>query len=96
MTALLILSVFWIIYGTLGIFGIQNIPQRYKGSDFEKEYKKSRGIGWLLLGVPMFIFWLVVHNMDIANKVPFMIVMIVIALPAIIYDVVAERKFQNR
>ena len=40
MTVVLCLSVFWIIYGILGICGIQNIPEKYKGSDFEKEYKE--------------------------------------------------------
>jgi len=95
MTVLLCLSVFWIIYGMLGIFGIQNIPKKYKGSDFEKEYKRDRGISWLLLGIPMFVFWLVVHNMEIINNVPFVIIMIAIALPSIIYDFMAERKYQK-
>ena len=95
MTVVLCLSVFWIIYGMLGILGIQNIPEKYKDSDFEKEYKQYKGIGWLLLGIPMFVFWLVVHNMDISNKVPFVIVMIVIALPAVIYDFVGDRKYQK-
>ena len=40
MTVVLCLSVFWIIYGILGICGIQNIPEKYKGSDFEKEYNR--------------------------------------------------------
>lgn len=95
MTVVLCLSVFWIIYGMLGIFGIQNIPEKFRGSGFEKEYKRYRGIGWLLLGIPIFIFWIVVHNMDISNKVPFVIVMIVIALPAVIYDFVVVRKYQK-
>ena len=43
----------------------------------------------------MFVFWIVVHNMDISNKVPFVIVMIVIALPALIYDFVVGRKYQK-
>lgn len=95
MTVVLCLSVFWIIYGILGIFGIQIIPEKYKGSDFEKEYKRYRGIGWLLLGIPMFVFWLVVRNMYISNKMPFVIIMIVIALPAVIYDFVVDRKYQK-
>lgn len=95
MTVLLFLSLFWITYGTLGVFGIQNIPNKYHGSDFEKEYKRNRGIGWLLLGIPMFVFWLVVHNMGSLNMMPFVFIMIVIALPAVIYDFVVERKYQN-
>lgn len=95
MTVVLCLSVFWIIYGILGICGIQNIPEKYKGSDFEKEYKRYRGIGWLLLGIPMIVFWLVVHNVDISNKAPYVIVMIVIALPAVIFDFVVDRKYKK-
>ena len=43
----------------------------------------------------MFVFWLVVHNMEISNKVPFVIVMIIIALPAEIFDFVVDRKYKK-
>ena len=38
MDVLLIMSIFWIGYGILGIFGIQNIPAKYKGHSWTKDY----------------------------------------------------------
>lgn len=49
MFSILFLSIFWIVNGVLGLFGVQFIPEEYRGTDFEREYKRYRGIGWLLL-----------------------------------------------
>lgn len=95
MTGVLCTSVFWIIYGVLALLGVQSIPEKYKGSGFEKEYKRYYGIGWLLLGIPEFVFWVVVRNMDTSNVMPFVIVIIVIGLPSIIYGFVMERKYKK-
>ena len=95
MFSILFLSIFWIVNGVLGLFGVQFIPEEYRGTDFEREYKRYRGIGWLLLGVPMFIFWIVVHNMDIFNKMPYAIVIAVVALPALVYFFLIGRKYRK-
>ena len=95
MFSILFLSIFWIVNGVLGLFGVQFIPEEYRGTDFEREYKRYRGIGWLLLGVPMFIFWIVVHNMDIFNKMPYAISIAVVALPALVYFFLIGRKYRK-
>ena len=44
MNALLFMSVFWIIYGIAGIVGYQNIPSKYKGHSWTKDYIRCQGI----------------------------------------------------
>ncbi len=36
-----LLSIFFIIYGVLGLFGIQRVPHRLKGKEYEKKDKKK-------------------------------------------------------
>ena len=85
MVTILFYSIFWIVYGVLGSFGVQFILEEYKGTVFEREYKRYRGIDWLLSGVPMFIFWIVVLNMDIFTKMPYAIVITAVTLPALVF-----------
>lgn len=95
MKILLIMSVFWIGYGILGILGVQNIPKKYKLTKYAKEYKKFAGTGWLLLGIPWFIIWIVTHNIDIS---PLIIVFILVAcaIPSAVYTYIGDKKFRKR
>lgn len=95
MNALLFMSVFWICYGILGILGIQNIPKDYKLTEYAKEYKKFSGIGWLLLGIPYFIIWIVAHNIDISQyiKIP---IFVACTVPSLVYSYIGEKKFRKR
>lgn len=39
MITVLILSIFFIFYGILGLFGIQNIPEVYRDTEFAESYQ---------------------------------------------------------
>ena len=43
----------------------------------------------------MFIFWIVVLNMDIFNKMPYAIVIAAVALPALVYFFLTGRKYRK-
>lgn len=94
MTILLILSLFWICYGILGLLGIQNIPAKYKNTEQERDYKKYSGTGWLLLGCPWLIAWALVHGTDI-SPVTVIFVLIISAVPAIVYSYINGKKFKK-
>ena len=38
MKVLLFMSVFWTLYGISGLFGYQNIPKKFEGYGWTKEY----------------------------------------------------------
>ena len=94
MNTIILLGIFWSIYGVLGLFGIQKIPSEYKGKNWTKRFIRSRGVSWILLGFPWIIFYLIVRNMNINNFITAMII-IVISIPSIIYSVVSDRKYKT-
>lgn len=93
MKILLFMSVFWIVYGVLGLFGIQNIPKKIKSTEYEKEYKRFAGTSWLMVGVPWFVVWLITHNIDISAHIVILI-MVACAVPAILYTHIGEKKYR--
>lgn len=95
MYTMLALSVFWICYGILGLFGVQKIPEKYRNAEFAKDYKRFSGTGWLLLGLPQFILWIVIHNMDI-SPLGIGAIMLLCAIPAVVYAYIGEKKFRKQ
>ena len=95
MGVLLSLSIFWIVYGCVGLFGFQIIPNKYKGFDWTKSYIRFRGASWLMLGVPFLALFLAARNFEM-NAVIVMLLMVILALPSIIYSFVFERKYKAR
>jgi len=92
---LMILSVFWIIYGVLGLCGIQNIPKQYKGTEQEKPYKRYCGITWLTLGLAWFIVEMVIMLLaiDIARPVE-AIILFVFSIPSFAYNFIKGKEFR--
>ena len=97
MDVLFVMSIFWIGYGILGLFGIQNIPAKYKGHTWTKEYIRKQGITWLLVGVPWLAFYLVwtfaIPNTDLNTGIE-VLILIALSLPALITTIVWEKKYK--
>ena len=97
MNGLLFMSIFWILYGILGLFGIQNIPAKYKGHSWTKEYIRRQGVTWLVVGVPWLAFYLVckflIPEAHIRLDIE-LLVLVALSLPAIIITFIWERKYK--
>lgn len=97
MNGLLVMSIFWIGYGILGLFGIQNIPSKYKGHAWTKDYIRRQGITWLIVGVPWLAFYLVctflIHEAEVSLGIE-LLVLTALSLPAIIITFIWERKYK--
>ena len=96
MNVLLVMSIFWIGYGILGLFGIQNISAKYKGHSWTKEYIRKQGITWLLVGVPWFSFYLIrtfaIPDVDLNAGIQ-LLILIALSLPALVTTFIWERKY---
>lgn len=93
---IIIFGVFWIIYGTLGLFGVQVIPERHRNREWTKQYKKARGIGWLLIGIPWCILYAAVPLLVEPGSVTtgFLCVLLILcSLPGMVYSFMSERKY---
>ena len=97
MNVLFVMSIFWIGYGILGLFGIQNIPAKYKGHTWTKEYIRKQGITWLLVGVPWLAFYLIrtfaVLDADLNTGIE-VLILIALSLPALITTIIWEKKYK--
>ena len=95
MNILLFMSVFWTLYGIAGLFGYQNIPKRFKGYSWTKEYIRHQGITWLMLGVPLLMLYLIVNHFipeENLNAELLVISMLVLASPSVVFTYKWEKK----
>ena len=97
MNVILVMSVFWIGYGIVGLIGFQNIPAKYKGHSWTKAYIRSQGMNWLILGLPWFGFYLVrtflLAELDITTGMS-VVILLLLSIPALIVSIVLEKKWK--
>ena len=98
MYVLLFMSVFWTIYGIVGLFGYQRIPKNFHGYSWTKQYIRMNGISWLMMGVPLLALYAVVkiffEEASLSAPLITCIVML-LSLPAIIYTFINEGKYEK-
>ena len=91
------MSIFWILYGIAGLFGYLNIPSKFKGYSWTKEYIRRQGITWILLGFPYLVLSFVLPayfpNLDRHNSTV-TIVIIALGMPSFIYSMMIDRKYK--
>lgn len=97
MNVLLFMSVFWILYGIAGLLGFQNIPAKYKGHSWTKDYIRSQGLTWLILALPWFGFSLVrtflLAEADITTGLS-IVILLLLSIPAVVVSIVYEKKYK--
>jgi hypothetical protein len=92
--AILILGVFWAVYGLLGLLGIQVIPPEYQDRKWTKEYQRRRGIGRLAIGLPWCVLAFVCRWLEPSRPV-IILLLAVCSVPAILYSYRTERKYRE-
>ena len=97
MGVILVLSIFWIGYGIVGLIGFQNIPAKYKGHSWTKDYIRKQGVTWLVLGLPWLGFYLVrtfvLAEANISTGMA-VVILLLLAVPALITTIILERQYK--
>lgn len=95
MTVVLYMSIFWLVYGIVGLFGFQAaIPGKFRGQDWTKTYTRKQGLSWLMLGVPWLLYYLVCKD----NRLEFpyeQIVLIACSVPSLLYTFITDMKYKK-
>lgn len=94
MEVIFFMSLFNIGYGIFGLFGKMNIPEKFKGHEWTKNYMKELGIGDILLGIPWLILYFAFKQYDPGYLTIFLLI-ILLALPSLIYIISIERKYNK-
>ena len=98
MKVLLFMSAFWTLYGIAGLLGYQNIPKKFKGYSWTREYIRLQGITWLMLGVPLLMLYLIVSYFvpeKNLNAELLVLGMLVLAIPSIVFTYKWEKKYEK-
>lgn len=93
--SIIIIGVFWLVYGAILIIGHGFIPEEYRNRSWTKEYKRHMGYAYLLLGIP----WLILGYVNISVSIRFGIMMVFILLcsvPGVAYSLYIDKKFGER
>lgn len=94
MEVLFMMSIFYIGYGILGLFGKMNIPEKFLNQEWTKDYSKEAGISYILIGVPWLILYFALKQYDPGLMMTFILI-IVLALPAFFLSIHIERKYNK-
>lgn len=98
MKVILWFSLFWIIYGIAGLLGFQNIPAKYKGYSWTKNYVRNQGVTWLILGLTWFAFYLVrtlfLSELNMSTEIS-VLILIILAVPALISSILFNKKYKT-
>lgn len=89
--AIWVLGVFWLVYGILGILGIQNIPEKYKYQSWTQDYIRMNGIGMAIFGASWFILGFVLKALSLSVLQELGLVLL-FSLPALGYALYADHK----
>ena len=92
---LLMLGGVSLIYGILGLFGIQSIPTWVQGKSFEKEYKTDSGINFIILGLAWILVFVLSNFVELSSFLMILLAVIA-AIPGLLYAVKREKKYQDK
>lgn len=95
MTVLLWLGIFWTLYGIAGILGVQCVPSKYKNKVWTKQYIRSCGISWLMIGIPWLLLYAVASRYYITWPIT-AIFIVLFSIPSIIFSARIEKKYKAK
>ena len=89
------MSIFWILYGIAGLFGFRNIPDKFRGYAWTKDYMHRQAFSWILLGVPYFLlsFVVPVYFPGLTGRMTSLLI-VALGMPAFFYSVWVDRKYK--
>ena len=94
MEVLFFMSIFDIGYGILGLFGKMNIPEKFQGHKWTKDYIRGLAISYILLGIPYLILYLAFRQYD-PGFMKMFIFIILSGLPSLILIIFHEKKYNK-
>lgn len=94
MITLLAFGIYDIIVGCIGLYGIgYNVPDKYRDTPLEKDYKKFNGKVMLMTGIPCVILYFVFKYIEMGVAVG-TVIMLICLTPALIYAIRKEKRFK--
>lgn len=93
MNVFLYLGAIWTLYGIAGLCGYQRIPEWCRNQSWTKQYIRSSGISWMMLGIPLMLLYGAGTIWEFHWAVVIGLVL-VCSLPSSVYSFLMERKYK--
>lgn len=92
MNSIFVFGVIWTLYGLAGLLGVQKIQKKFQDQTWTKQYIRSQGVSWLLLGIPWISLALATDNLNLG---PWMMLPLILGctIPAFLYTLALNRTY---
>lgn len=97
MDFLRLLAFGYLLYGIVGLFGFQKIPEAHRDRPWAKSYIRWQAVSWILAALPLLVytFYFSSGQNDVCPLGQRLGILLLLFVPAIIFEVIRSRKFSR-
>ena len=96
MDFLRLLAFGYFLYGVVGLFGFQIIPEAHRHRPWTKAYNRWQAVSWILTALPLLVYSFYFSSgqciVSLGKRIGLLLLLFV---PTIIFEVILSRKFSR-
>lgn len=96
MDFLRLLAFGYLLYGIVGLFGFQKIPEAHRDRPWTKTYIRWQAVSWILAALPLLVYVFYFSSgqciVSLGKRIGLLLLLFV---PTILFEVIRSRKFSR-
>ena len=96
MDFLRLLAFGYLLYGIVGLFGFQKIPEAHRDRPWTKSYIRWQAVSWILAALPLLVYVFYFSSgqciVSLGKRIGLLLLLFV---PTILFEVIRSRKFSR-
>lgn len=96
MDFLRLLAFGYLLYGIVGLFGFQKIPEAHRDRSWTKTYIRWQAVSWILTALPLLVYTFYFSSgqcmVSFGKRIGLLLLLFV---PTILFEVIRSRKFSR-
>lgn len=96
MDFLRLLAFGYLLYGIVGLFGFQKIPEAHRDRPWTKSYTRWQAVSWILAALPLLVYSFYFSSgqcmVSFGKRIGLLLLLFV---PTILFEVIRSRKFSR-
>ena len=96
MDFLRLLAFGYLLYGIVGLFGFQKIPEAHRDRPWTKSYIRWQAVSWILAALPLLVYVFCFSSgqciVSLGKRIGLLLLLFV---PTILFEVIRSRKFSR-
>ena len=86
----------YLLYGVVGLFGFQKIPEVHRDRPWTKSYTRWQAVSWILTALPLLVYVFYFSSgqcmVSLGKRIGLLLLLFV---PTILFEVIRSRKFSR-